>query len=79
MNKIDVREGNNMEALAQAFYHEEPREHHNLSTIETSFYGLIAAINEEVRPEEDWLVTAVVLDLIRTKRVRCQSSMDKVH
>jgi hypothetical protein len=71
MNKIDIREGNNMEALAQAFYHEEPPAHHNLSTIGTSFYGLIEAINEEVRPEEDWLVAEIMLDLIRTKRIRC--------
>ena len=58
-----------MEALAHDLYTKETI-HTELSVIETTWSDLIRAINEEVEPEEDWLVAEVVLDLINKGRIR---------
>jgi hypothetical protein len=34
-----------------------------LNTVQTTLYELIAAVNEDVLPEEDWMVTSAVLKL----------------
>jgi hypothetical protein len=39
-------------------------------TIHTTLYDLIAAINEEVAPQEDHLVTATVVHLMNSGRVK---------
>jgi hypothetical protein len=36
----------------------------------TTLYELIAALNKEVHPEEDWIVTNAVLDLFETGRAK---------
>ena len=38
--------------------------------IKTTLYDLIEAINSEVSPEEDALVIATVMDLLKSGRVR---------
>jgi hypothetical protein len=40
-----------------------------LNTTRTTLYELVAAINEQVLPEEDWIVTDVVFELLDTGRV----------
>jgi len=57
-----------MEAVAQSFCAAEP-EHSGSTTIETTLYELIEAINEQVQPGEDRLVVEAVLDLIETGRI----------
>lgn len=37
-----------------------------LNSVQTTLYELIAAINEDVLPEEDWMVTDAVLELFET-------------
>ena len=37
-----------------------------LNSVQTTLYELIAAINEDVLPEEDWKVTDAVLELFET-------------
>ena len=58
-----------MEAIAHDLNMEETI-HPELSIIQTTFYELIAAINNEVEPEENWLVTEIVLDLIDTGKIK---------
>ena len=38
--------------------------------IKTTLYDLIAAINSEVKPEEDHLVVATVVHLLKTGRLK---------
>ena len=38
--------------------------------VNTTLYELIEAINEELEPEDDWLVTDTVLDLIETGKIK---------
>jgi hypothetical protein len=42
----------------------------NPASITTTLYDLIAALNAEVEPEEDALVTAAVVHLINSNRAR---------
>jgi len=54
-----------MEATAQNFHTTEatlPR----VTTIKTTLYELIEAIDEEVEPGEEWLVAKTVLHLLNT-------------
>lgn len=43
-------------------------------SLQTTLYDLIAAINEEIMPEEDWAVTDAVLELFETGRARFLSA-----
>ena len=63
-----------MEAIAQSFCAAEP-EHSASTTIETTLYELIEAINEQVQPGEDRLVVETVLDLIDTGQITFPGSM----
>ncbi len=57
-----------MEATAEDFYMAEsarPR----LTTIKTTLYELIEAIDEEVEPGEEWLVVKTVSHLLNTGSV----------
>ena len=42
----------------------------NTTTIHTTLYDLIAAISSEVGPENDALVTATIVRLLRSGRIR---------
>lgn len=63
-----------MEAIAQSFCAAEP-EHSGSTTIETTLYKLIEAINEQVRPREERLVVEAVSDLIDTGQIKFPGSM----
>ena len=63
-----------MEAIAQSFCAAEP-EHSASTTIETTLYELIEAINEQVHPGEDRLVVETVLDLIDTGQITLPGSL----
>ena len=63
-----------MEAIAQSFSAAEP-EHSGSTTIETTLYELIGAINEQVQPGEDRLVVETVLDLIDTGQITFPGTM----
>ena len=41
-----------------------------LDSVKTTLYELIASINENVSPEEDWIVTEAVLELLETDQVK---------
>ena len=41
-----------------------------LNSIQTTLYELIAAINEDVSPDEDWIVTEAVLELLETGQTK---------
>jgi len=43
----------------------------------TTLYELIASINEEIPPNKDWLVVDIVLDLLKTGKIRFLESMDE--
>lgn len=58
-----------MEAIAHDLHMEETI-HPELSIIETTLYDLIEAIHDEVEPEQDLMVTEIVLDLIDTCKIR---------
>ena len=57
-----------MEAIAHDLQMEETI-HPELSIIETNLFELIGAINEEVAPGEDWMVTEIVSDLMETGKI----------
>ncbi len=57
-----MKGGKEMEALAHTFNKVESA-YVKPTVLKTSLYDLIAAIGEEVRPEEDWLVAETVLHL----------------
>ena len=38
--------------------------------VQTTLYELIEALNQEVHPEEDWIVADAVMDLFRSGRAR---------
>ena len=40
------------------------------NTVETTLYELIAAINADVLPEEDWVVTDAILELFESGRAK---------
>jgi len=63
-----------MEATAQSFCAAEP-EYSGSTTIETTLYELIEAINEQVQPGEDRLVVETVLDLIDTGQITLPDTM----
>ena len=42
----------------------------DLDTVQTTLYDLIAAINEDVSPDEDWIVTEAVLELLETNQTK---------
>lgn len=48
----------------------DPQAGEKLNTVQTTLYELIAAMNEDVLPEEDWVVTDAVLELFESGRVR---------
>ena len=57
-----------MEAAIK-IYHTEEQALPELNTLEaTTLYDLVEAISEEVEPEDDWLVTEIVLDLFLKKQ-----------
>ncbi|MBL7176826.1 MAG: hypothetical protein ISS66_13470 [Desulfobacteraceae bacterium] len=58
-----------MEAAIQIHRSEEPA-YPRFSTIQTTLYELIEALNEELEPEEDWLVNAIVLDMLSNWQIR---------
>ena len=41
-----------------------------LPIVQTTLYELIGALNQEVQPEEDWIVTDVVLDLFESGQAK---------
>ena len=41
------------------------------TAIQTTLYDLLAALNAQVGPDEDAVVTAVVVHLLQTNRVTC--------
>jgi len=41
-----------------------------LDSVQTTLYELIAAINEDVSPHEDWIVTEAVLELFETDQAK---------
>jgi hypothetical protein len=45
-----------------------------LNSVQTTLYELVAAINEDVLPEEDWIVTDAVLDLFETGQAKFLSA-----
>ena len=63
-----------MEAIAQSFCAAEP-EHSGSTTIETTLYEVIEAIEEQVQPGEDRLVVETVLDLIETRQITFPGSI----
>jgi len=46
------------------------------NSVRTTLYELIAEINEDILPEEDWVVTDAVLDLFETGRARFLAAID---
>jgi hypothetical protein len=42
----------------------------------TTLYDLIAALNEQVEPEEDVLVTAAMVHLCNSGRITCRRAYD---
>ena len=38
--------------------------------VQTTLYELIEALNQEVHPEEDWIVADAVMDLFKSGRAR---------
>jgi hypothetical protein len=65
----DIERSVSMEPTAQQFSAYESR---NLSphTIRTTLYKLVEAINEELEPGEDWMISATLVDLASTGRLR---------
>lgn len=43
--------------------------------IHTTLYDLIAALSEEVRPDEEVVLTATVVHLLNTHRVTCTGDL----
>jgi hypothetical protein len=41
--------------------------------VHTTLYGLIEVLNQEVQPDEDWIVTVAVLDLFESGRAKFMS------
>ncbi len=39
-------------------------------TITTTLYELVEAISEELEPGEDWMISAALVDLTKTGRIR---------
>jgi hypothetical protein len=58
-----------MEILSQTF-NSGRQISKELSIVQTTLYDLIAAINEDVMPEEDWVVTNAVLELFKTGQAK---------
>ena len=46
-------------------------------TIHTTLYDLLAALHAEVEPDEDAVVTAVVVHLLQTHRVTCTANQQR--
>jgi hypothetical protein len=42
----------------------------DFTKVQTTLYELIAAINEDVLPEEDWIVTDAVYELFETGQAK---------
>ncbi|MGW8303718.1 MAG: hypothetical protein ACWGNO_16690 [Desulfobacterales bacterium] len=40
------------------------------NSVQTTLYELIAAINEDILPEEDWVVTDAILELFESGRAK---------
>jgi hypothetical protein len=66
-----------MEQLAEMWMTSELAEP-EVTAIETTLYDLVEAINEEVGPEEDHLVSEIVLDLLDRGRIRFLDPKGKV-
>ena len=47
-----------------------PQAGEEFNTVQTTLYELIAAINEDVLPEEDWVVTDAILELFESGRAK---------
>ena len=58
-----------MEILSQTF-NSGRQGSKQLNIVHTTLYDLIAAINEDVLPKEDWVVTNAVLDLFKTGQAK---------
>ena len=58
-----------MEMMKKTFNLVRPLAGKGSNTTRTTLYELVEAINEQVLPEEDWIVTNVVLELLETGRV----------
>ena len=58
-----------MEALAQDICRDKTA-YPQFGAVETTIYEIIEAICNEVEPEEDWLVTEVVLSMVKNSRIR---------
>ncbi|MGD8460145.1 MAG: hypothetical protein PVI49_11865 [Desulfobacterales bacterium] len=58
-----------MKILSQAF-NSGRQNSKELNIVQTTLYDLIAAINKDVLPEEDWVVTNAVVDLFKTGQAK---------
>ena len=58
-----------MQSMAQTFPISNPAQS-SLTTFKTTLYELIEAIAEEIKPEEERLVTETVLHLFETGKVK---------
>lgn len=47
------------------------------TAIQTTLYDLLAALQAAVRPDEDAVVTAVVVHLLQTHRVTCTDNQER--
>ena len=47
-----------------------PRAGAEFNSVQTTLYELIAAINEDILPEEDWVVTDAILELFESGRAK---------
>jgi len=66
-----------MQQLAHAFSTLEPAQP-ELATVSTTLGELIEAVNEEVEPEDDHLVSEVVLHLLEARRIKFQNPMGEL-
>ena len=46
-----------------------------VAKIQTTLYDLVAALNAELSPDEDTLVTAAVVHLLNTHQVTCTGAL----
>ena len=53
---------------------EAPSISENNTLIQTTFYDLIEAVNETVKPEEDQLVAEIVMDLLNSGHAKFQNT-----
>ena len=51
-------------------------EHPETVTVKTTLYDLIQAVNEEIDPVEDWLVSEIVVDLLGADQIKLPGSKE---